>query len=284
MPTTSERRLPDFLVIGTAKSGTTTLFRWLGAQPEVALPAAKEPNFFGREERWALGLDWYAAHFAGIGDDRLTGEASVRYTAPELAELAAGRIEAVLGRLPLVCLLRDPVDRARSHYRHQVQRGRERRPFPAAVAEPDSPYVASSRYATVLRPYVRRFGEALAVVRFEDLLAGPGWDAVCAHLGLGPRPAPAGAHNVTATKERFSAPVRFAYRHRWQGVAGALGPLRGPLRRALLRNGRRYRELLASAEAPLPATAIELLAAETDALAELIGRPIGWDGRPVSRR
>ncbi len=280
MRVTSERRLPDFLVIGTAKSGTTTLFRWLGAQPEVALPATKEPNFFGREERWALGLDWYAGHFAGIGDDRLTGEASVRYTAPELAELAAGRIEAVLGRLPLVCLLRNPVERTRSHYRHQVQRGRERRPFPDAVAEPDNPYIAASRYATVLRPYVRRFGDALAVVRFEDLLAGPGWDAVCTHLGLTPRPAPTGAHNVTATKERFTAPARIAYRRRWQRLAPALGPLRAPLRRVALRDGRRYRRLLTSAEAPLPDEAADLLAAETGTLATLIGRPIVWEGPP----
>ena len=271
-------RLPDFCVIGTAKSGTTTLYRWLDAQPEVRLPTLKEPNFFGREDRWALGLDWYRSLFAGIPEDLRTGEASVRYTAPELAELAAARIAAVLGPRPLICLLRDPAERARSHYRHQVQRGRERRPFPVAVAEPHNPYIAGSCYATVLRPYVRRFGERLAVVRFEDLLAGPGWEQVCTHLGLTPRPAPAGAHNVTAAKARFSGPARLAYRRRWHRLGGALGPLRRPLRRLLLRDDRRYRDLLASAAAPLPADAVALLAAELDALGALLGRPVRWDG------
>ena len=55
-----QQRLADFLVIGSAKSGTSTLFRYLQRHPQLYLPFRKEPNFFGMDENYAKGLDWYS--------------------------------------------------------------------------------------------------------------------------------------------------------------------------------------------------------------------------------
>ena len=57
-------RLPDFIIIGAMKSGTSSLHGWLADQPECWLPALKEPNFFSDQPEWNKGLDWYAGLFA----------------------------------------------------------------------------------------------------------------------------------------------------------------------------------------------------------------------------
>ncbi|MBC7173545.1 MAG: sulfotransferase domain-containing protein, partial [Polyangiaceae bacterium] len=76
----SPGRLPDFLIIGAAKSGTTTLFRYLINHSRVFDLAEKEPCFFDAEVNWGRGLDWYRNLFVGARDDQLCGEASTNYT------------------------------------------------------------------------------------------------------------------------------------------------------------------------------------------------------------
>ena len=83
----------------------------------------KEPVFFSDETAWNRGTDWYRSLFAESAPGSLTGEASVEYTDPAVADTAAARIAATIPDARLVCLLRDPIDRLRSHYRHEVQRG-----------------------------------------------------------------------------------------------------------------------------------------------------------------
>jgi hypothetical protein len=68
-------RLPDFLILGIMKSGTTWLYRWLEQHPNIFLSAIKEPNFFSRDEVWSKGLQWYSELFAAAEDGQLAGEA-----------------------------------------------------------------------------------------------------------------------------------------------------------------------------------------------------------------
>lgn len=202
-------RLPDFAIIGAMKSGTTSLYRWLESQPEVWLPGVKEPHFFSREAVWRRGISWYASLFADAPPGCLTGEASASYTSAAYAAIAARRLAEVLPDAKLVFLARHPIERLRSHYRHEVQRGRERQPFITAVRQPGNTYIGSSRYYACLAPYFEQFSrKQVCFVRFEELLDGVGWDAVLAHLGLPARPAPDAAYNISVEKRRYTPALR----------------------------------------------------------------------------
>jgi hypothetical protein len=250
-------KLPDFVILGAMKAGTTSLFRWLERHPDVALPEDKEPAFFSRDDRWARGVGSYAKLFAALPSDKLSGEASVHYSDPAVASRAAARLHEVLPEARLIFLARDPAERLRSHYRHQVQRGRERRPLLEALSEPDSPYVRCSLYDDALRPYLERFArERLLLVDFASLI-GPSersWHGVLEFLNLTPMPRPAEAHNVTADKRRFSPLMRRAYD---LGLARFEKRIPGGVRKLLrplaFRGGAGYDALLQSAKAPLPA-------------------------------
>jgi hypothetical protein len=250
-------RLPDFMIIGTMKSGTTTLYRWLEAQPEIFLPTTKEPNFFSDETRWARGLSWYGDLFAGAGAQQLAGEASVAYTSPRWSEVAAPRIAETLPTVRLIYLVRHPIERLRSQYRHQVQRGRERRSLPEALRDPDNEYVGHSRYFSCLRPYISAFPrEQLCVVRFEDLVSesAPAWRSVVRALGVPDRPAPKGAHNVTGAKRQFTRPMLWLWERELLGAASRLpGPVRRLGKRLLTRGGTSYSQQIRRSLAPIPA-------------------------------
>ena len=88
-------RLPDFIIVGALKSGTTTLFRWLATHPGTSLKT-KEPHFFSGEAAWGRGIDWYRSLFEAAGDDVVTGEASATYTSMAAAPIAAARIAEVV--------------------------------------------------------------------------------------------------------------------------------------------------------------------------------------------
>jgi hypothetical protein len=202
-------RLPDFVVVGTMKSGTTSLFRWLGEQPGCELPAVKEPGFFVDDAPTDAKLDAYTGLFPADG---ITGEASVVYTAPDTAAATAARLRSTIPDARLVCIVRHPIDRLRSHYRHEAQRGRERRPFADAVTT-ESAYARWSRYGTCVGPWLDVAGDALLVVRFEDLVGDDGavWRSVLAHVGLPDAPRPVESHNTTAAKQSYSPVMRRLY-------------------------------------------------------------------------
>lgn len=201
------RRVPDFVIIGAMKAGTTTVFRWLESHPGCALPIVKEPHYFSRESRFKRGPSWYLAHFAELPSGLLTGEASASYADPRIAEVVSERMVDLLPDLRLIYLVRSPEARLKSHYLHEWQRSRERRPFDAAVRDPHNPYVAMSCYADSVSPFVERYGpESVLIVDLEALRAsqGPGWPALTAHLGLAPLAGPEEHANRSGAKVAFS--------------------------------------------------------------------------------
>jgi hypothetical protein len=206
--------LPDFLIVGAMKAGTTSLYRWLGQQEEVFMPTRKEPNFFCDQPVWSKGLGWYAEQFSDALPAQIRGEASVKYTAPEHNAKAAGRIWETLPWARLIFVARHPIDRLRSHYRHQVRRGRERRPLSAALEQPNNEYIRYSMYDKCLQPYFALFPkEQIRVVRFEDLIdrEASGWEAVLSHLGLVSRPCPPVAYNTSSKKTQFTRPMLWTW-------------------------------------------------------------------------
>jgi sulfotransferase family protein len=137
--TSGIRVLPDFIIIGAQKCGTTSLHHYLSTHPSVAPAARKEVHYFD----WAFkqGTGWYRAHFATApyrtafqlwtGNRLVVGEASPLYLFhPEVPE----RVRFLLPDVKLIALLRDPVRRAYSHYQQRVRRGKESLSFADAIA------------------------------------------------------------------------------------------------------------------------------------------------------
>lgn len=109
-------RLPDFLILGAMKSGTTTLHNHLDRNPGVFMSTPKEPNFFSIDEVYDRGTDWYRDLFADARTDQICGEASPSYTRfPRFAK-TADRIATLLPNAKLVYIMRHPVDRFYSNY------------------------------------------------------------------------------------------------------------------------------------------------------------------------
>ena len=112
--------LPHFIIIGAAKSGTTTLYKYLSQHPQIYLPQIKEPSFFAK--RYHKGVDWYESLFAEAKTGQLCGEASTPYThwlshKPEIPQLMA----ELLPQVKLIYIMRNPIDRAYSQYLQQVK-------------------------------------------------------------------------------------------------------------------------------------------------------------------
>jgi hypothetical protein len=200
--------LPTFLLIGAMKSGTTTLQQYLVRHPQVFMCSPKEPNFFN--DHWHRGVDWYERLFARAGDAVARGEASVRYTNFPSGPECPARIASVLPGVRLLFLARDPVERIRSHYLHEVAALRERRPFAEAVAE-NPIYLDYSRYAMQLQRYLDHLPrEQLLVLRAEDLFRAPleVLGEVYRFLGVDPSWRPSGpTRRDNETARRFQLPV-----------------------------------------------------------------------------
>ncbi len=135
--TASQRRLPDFIVAGAQKCGTTSLWAYLSEHPNVIPPMTKEMSFF--DINFHRGLNWYRAHFPlqhtattpGQSTVSLTGESTAYYM---FHPLAAQRIADTTPNVKIVLLLRNPIDRAFSHYQLKVRRRQENLPFEDALA------------------------------------------------------------------------------------------------------------------------------------------------------
>ncbi|MDX6652969.1 MAG: hypothetical protein QOJ38_1750 [Solirubrobacterales bacterium] len=159
--------LPNLIVIGAMKCGTTSLHRYLRLHPEIAMSAPKELNFFVGELQWGLGEEWYRSHF----DPRLAirGESSVHYTNfPRFAGVPE-RIHSLVPEAKLIYMVRDPIDRMLSHYVHNRAGGYERLEAEEAFAKPSS-YIDRSRYAMQLEQYLEHFpAENVLVATQEEL-------------------------------------------------------------------------------------------------------------------
>lgn len=161
--------LPNFLVIGAMKAGTTSLHRYLREHPQVFMPEEKELHFFVAEKRWGRGRNWYEAQFAAAGDAIAVGEASPNYTKYPVFPGVPERIAKLLPDVRLIYLVRHPVDRFRSGYLDEVRRGRQRNPIESTLAS-NPGYLAASKYAMQLEQYLAHFPrDQLLVITSEDL-------------------------------------------------------------------------------------------------------------------
>lgn len=179
--------LPNFLVIGAAKAGTSSIHRYLGAHPEIFMTRAKEVRFFV-DKRFENGVEWYESHFADAGDALAIGETSPQYTTYPQREGVAERIARVIPEARLIYLVREPLARIRSLYLQRVDGDAEHETLEGALRN-DPAYLDTTRYATQIEQYMPFFDrEQLLVVLAEDLLDRrlTTMQRICTFLGVNP--------------------------------------------------------------------------------------------------
>jgi hypothetical protein len=178
-------RFPNLFIIGAMKSGTSSLHEYLHQHPDIFMARMKEPQYFApHKTRWgqwwgqghpcpAPGMQWYLDLFKDAGNVKYAGESSVSYTAVPWVTGCEKRIHAFNPDARLIYIMRDPVERALSHYWHFVNDGREDLPALQAIRRKEE-YVARSDYVRQLRPYLDTFGrEQVYALTLEELETDP---------------------------------------------------------------------------------------------------------------
>ena len=189
--------MPNFLIIGAGKSGTTSLYHYLKQHPEVYMSPVKEPNFFAFEgEKMnfrapqdqkginctsVTDIDAYRALFRGVTSEKAIGEASHWYL---YSPKAPGRIRRHVPEARLIAVLRDPVERAYSQFLHFIRDGEERlTDFSQALQEEEARirnnwafgrYASRGFYHAQLKRYFDAFDRSqIKIYLYEDLSADP---------------------------------------------------------------------------------------------------------------
>ncbi len=295
-------RLPNFFILGAAKSGTTTLNDLLAQHPRVYMSFDKEPMFFSRDQYYARGLDWYAHTFFEKGAGcAVRGEATPHYLF--WGQKTAPRLLDAYGQRPVkfVAIFREPAQRAYSWYWNMVKEGREDQPFERALALEEERlrdqdpqlrpygsmlygYAKGGMYAAQLEPFLARFPRArFHFLLQEDLFDAnfpAAWRDLLAFLEIDPAFVPRPAASNPAALPRS--------RRLWSAIRGQ-STLKGWVKRFLpfeLRHNLKTRLLEANSRSvrypPIdPAAAAALRARFRDQnqrLAEMIGRDLShWN-------
>ncbi|MGB0652285.1 MAG: sulfotransferase family protein [Thermoplasmatota archaeon] len=285
------RRLPDFLLLGAQKAGSSWLGSRLGQHPDLWVHP-DELHFFDKEDRYARGLDWYAQQFDAAPPDALVGEKTPDYLLADWHGGAEGHAPDVHRHLhdalpdaKLIVVLRDPVKRAVSAAKHLAKSGRVSPRIKLddllagrrlELAERHA-VVTGGEYARFLAPYIDLYGkDRILVLLFEeDVVADPaaGLARCCRHLGVDETFAFEGLHERGHANQRSLPRLyldRWVPRLRRSGISRRLDTLFPPHK-----------------DAPSPETLEALRAhyAEPDAqLAALLRRDLPWAAKPQRKR
>jgi hypothetical protein len=253
----------DFVVIGAMKALTTSVLATLSEHPGIAVASRKETEFFVEQTGGRHGLSWYESLFVHALPGQLRGEASPQYTFFPVYSGVPQRMFRAAPDARLVYLLRDPVARTVSQWRHACARGVEHRPLREAVLT-DARYLLPSLYWLQLEQYLAHVDPGqLLVVDTDRLVDAPaaGLAALCRHIGADPELAPQSLARLNSGEDH-ARPTALARRiRRRPGSRGLEAALRVRLPHRL---GLRYDAALSE---PNPAvTADPELAAELGAV------------------
>lgn len=166
---------PSFIIIGAAKSGTSSLFEYLCRHPQIYMSNPKEPDFFAIDEIYHRGIEWYYSLFKNAMPNQTCGEASTTYTRLPKYPKAAQRLARHLPQTKLIYIMRHPVERAYSHHIHEIkcQEQKPRMTFEKAIEE-RSYLVESGYYMQHIKTYLEFFPrEYLLCLLMEDFIQNP---------------------------------------------------------------------------------------------------------------
>lgn len=220
----TQRRFPQFLIIGAVKAATTWIADQLRARDDVFLPGP-EPHYFSRVHD--RGDDWYASLFAGAREGQLIGEKSADYLADDMAP---ARAAALLPDAMLVAQLRNPVDRAYSDYCMLYRRGRVGSDVERYLdtRSANTRFLQSGLYARHIARWRDHYpADRLKIILYDDIRAAPEQvlTDVCRTLQLPPL---VDAERIRRRSNDSEAPlVPLALRRLPQPVKDLVAPLRG---------------------------------------------------------
>lgn len=162
--------LPNLIIIGAMKSGTTSLHYYLNLHPEISMSRQKELDFFNKDKNWHKGVEWYRSHF--VGQAKIYGESSPNYTNYSRWQNTPQRMFSLVPNAKLIYIVRNPIERIISHYVHFYADGRENRNIDEALAEfKDNLYVERSQYFWQLQQYLSWFSASnILIISSERLL------------------------------------------------------------------------------------------------------------------
>ncbi len=169
-----DRTLPDFIIVGGMKCGTSSLFNYLNQHPQLFGSSYKELRYFSHDEYYSKGEKWYRSHFP-IGKKltcgSLTFEASPDYLAsPQTPE----RMEKLVPGVKIIALLRNPTDRAISHYFHSLKKGWRQDEILSAMKIEDMIFKQRGLYKSQLESYYKLFpSENILVIGSEIFFESP---------------------------------------------------------------------------------------------------------------
>ena len=165
--------LPNLIIIGAMKSGTTSLHYYLNLHPDICMCRSKELDFFNKDENWHKGIEWYKSHFTE--EAKIYGESSPNYTAFPKWTNTPQRMFSTIPETKLIYILREPIERIISHYVHRYAVGKENLKIEDALSDFDSNrYVARSKYYFQLSKYLEFFPASnLLVITSKELSASP---------------------------------------------------------------------------------------------------------------
>lgn len=204
-------RLPNFIIIGAAKSGTTSLHKYLSMHPEVSIGNTKkifvddpkEPEFFARDDIYNKGLDWYSKLFSSARKDQICGEASTIYTLYPYFPHVASRISEAIPNVKLIYIMRNPVDLAYSFYVQQIKNYQNTThkylvsrtfeecifpdkypyranrdsffaPFDAHFKDEPGTFLAAGKYHTQIMQYLKHFDRSqMLFLLFDEFIRSP---------------------------------------------------------------------------------------------------------------
>lgn len=170
----------NFLIIGAQKSATTSLFKYLSNHPEIYMPPEKEINFFSDDLKYKNGINYYLEEFFGsVNGTKILGEASPEYMSEKYIP---ERIYNYFPDIKLIASLRNPIERALSHYRMLYRRGIIRESFEESInkiienknyEEPNSALnkiLQNGEYGRILSNYLNYFPKQNIKILFVDHL------------------------------------------------------------------------------------------------------------------
>ncbi|HEY6549888.1 MAG TPA: sulfotransferase [Solirubrobacterales bacterium] len=204
-PDSRPTRVFDFLVVGAARSGTTSLWRGLDSHPQIRLPSDKEREFFSSNERYRQGVRRYMDRtFAGAQEDQVLGTVTPQLMQPDsrALETIVGRIAATCPEVKIIALLRDPVERGISQFRRMKKMGQgKEETFDAYLQRlvkkrgklNKVPLVRAGDYGRILKPYFDQFDRDRIKVFFTaDLDSEPTavYQRIFGFLGVDPEHSP----------------------------------------------------------------------------------------------
>lgn len=145
--------LPDFIIIGAMKSGTSTLHSNLQMHPGIGMSELKEPHYF--DKNFDKSISWYSQQFTG--NKPINGESTPGYTWAHLYPDVPKRIHETIPDVKLIYLLRDPIDRIISHLHHDLYRDRFKLEDIDSIVLEDPQYIMTSNYYYQIQQYIKYF-------------------------------------------------------------------------------------------------------------------------------